>query len=66
MVGGHTDVGVAAFDHLEHALQHADDGAVWTIDAFVEAALTVEVAEELVSSVDEVNDHFEFKVSIAR
>ena len=45
-------------DHLEHGLQHADDGAVRAVLAFVEPAQAVEVTEELVGAVDEVNDHF--------
>ena len=58
VIGGDAEVRIAAFDHLEHALQHADDGAVGTVHAFVEPAQAVEVTEELVGAVDEVNDHF--------
>ena len=45
-------------DHLEHGLQHADDGAVRAVFAFVEPTQPVEVTEEFVSAVDKVNDHF--------
>jgi hypothetical protein len=45
-------------DHLEHGLQHADDGTVRAVFAFGKPAQPVEVAEELVSAVDEVHDHF--------
>jgi hypothetical protein len=45
-------------DHLEHGLQHADDGAIGAVHAFVESAQSVEMTEELVGAVDEVNDHF--------
>jgi hypothetical protein len=44
--------------HLENGLQHADDCAIGTVHAFVEPAQAIEVTEELVSAVDEVNDHF--------
>ena len=58
VVGGDAEIRVAALDHLEHGLQHADDGAVRAVHAFVEPAQAVEVTEELVGAVDEVNDHF--------
>ena len=57
VIGGDAEVGVAALDHLEHGLQHADDSAVRAVLAFVEPAQPVEVTEELVGAVDEVNDH---------
>ncbi len=56
MVGGHADMYLAALDELEHALQHAGHGAERPVMALVEAALAVEVAEELVGAVDLV-DH---------
>ena len=31
VVGGDAEVGVAVLDHLEHGLQHADDGAIRTV-----------------------------------
>ena len=64
VIGGDADVSVAALDHLEHALQHADDRAVRAIHAFVETAQAVEVTEELVSAVDEVNDHGTIRVAL--
>ena len=45
-------------DHVEDGLQHADDRAVGTVHAFGEPPQSVEMTEELVSAVDEVNDHF--------
>jgi hypothetical protein len=57
VVGGDAKVRVFALDHLEHGLEHADDGAVRAVHAFVEPAQSVEVTEELVATVDEVNDH---------
>ena len=45
-------------DHLEHGLQHADDGAVRAVLAFGKPAQPVEVTEELVGAVDEMDDHF--------
>ena len=44
-------------DHLQHRLQHADDGAERPVLALGEAAQAVEVAEQLVGAVDEVDDH---------
>ena len=49
---------VAVLDHLENGLQHADDRAVGAVFAFGEPAQAVEVTEELVGTVDEVNNHF--------
>src|SRR5213076_1769680 len=58
VVGGDAEVSVAALDHLEHGLQHADDSAVRAVHAFVEPAQAVEVTEELVGTVNEMDDHF--------
>ncbi len=57
VVGGDTEVRVAALDHVEHVVQNTDDGAVRAVHAFVEPAQPVKVTEELVGTVDEVNDH---------
>jgi hypothetical protein len=38
-------------------LQHAHDGTIGAVPASGKPAQTVEVTEELVSAVDEVNDH---------
>ena len=43
--------------HLENGLQHADDGAVGAVHAFVESAQSVEMTEELVGPVNQVDDH---------
>ena len=53
VVGGDAEVGVAVLDHLEHGLQHADDGAVRAVFAFGEPAQAVEVTEEFVSAVEQ-------------
>jgi hypothetical protein len=58
VVGGNADVSVAVLDHLQHRLQHANDGTIRAVFAFCEPAQPVEVTEELVSAVDEVNNHF--------
>src|SRR5687768_7931717 len=57
VIGGDADVGPALLDQLEHRVQDAVDRAEWTVLALVEAAQAVEVAEQLVSAIDEVNDH---------
>ena len=57
VIGGDADVRRAALDHLQHALQHADDSAMGAVGALVEAAHAVKVAEQLVGSVDQVDDH---------
>src|SRR3954454_11045867 len=59
VVGRHAEVRRTTLDHLEHGVQHARDGAEWLVLALVEAALAVEVAEELVGTVDEMDDHAE-------
>ena len=61
---GTTEEGVVASEGLRvwvHAIasgpvQHASDGSKWRI-AVLGAAEAIEVAEQLVSSVDEVDDH---------
>src|SRR6476469_5289885 len=58
VVGGDAEVPLAALDHLEDGLQHADHGAVRAIHAFVEPAQAVEVTKDLVGTVNEVDDHF--------
>jgi hypothetical protein len=44
-------------DHLQHGLQHADDGAERLVLSFVETTLSVEMPEELVRAVYNINDH---------
>ena len=41
----------------QHGMQHAVYGAEGSIVAFVEAAQTMEVAEQLVRAVNEMNNH---------
>jgi hypothetical protein len=53
----HTQVGGAFLDHLQYRVQHADDGAKGTILALIEATQAVKVPEQLVSAVNQVNDH---------
>jgi len=59
VVGRDPDVGRFVLDHLQHGMQHSRDGAVRLVLAFVEAALAVEVTEQLVGAVEDVNDHLE-------
>jgi len=47
----------AAIDHLQHRIEHADDGAERAVFAFGETTQAVEMAEELIGPVDKVNDH---------
>jgi len=58
VIGGHAEITVAGLDHLEDALQHANNGAVRAVHALVKPAQAVEVPEKLVGAVDEVNDHW--------
>ena len=55
VVGRDADVRLAALDHLQHRLQHADHRAERPILALVESAQAVEVAEQLVRAVDQMN-----------
>jgi hypothetical protein len=48
---------VAALDHLEDVLQHADHGTVRAVFAFGKPAQAVEVAEQFVSTVNEMYYH---------
>ena len=57
VVGRHAQVRGSLFDHLQDAVEHADDRAKRRIFALVEAAQPVEVTEQLVRAIDEVNDH---------
>ena len=52
-----TDVGRAGFEHLENGVHDADDSPVGLVLPLVEAALSVEVPEQLVRAIEEVNDH---------
>ena len=60
VIGGHPHVGRPRLTQLQHGVQHAGHGAEGRILAFAEAALSVEVSEELVGPVDEMNDHCVF------
>ena len=57
VIGRDADMRRALLDHLQHRLQHAAHGAERAVLALVEAAVAVEVAEQLVGAVDEVDDH---------
>jgi len=57
VVGRHAQVRGSFFDHLQNAVEHADDRAKGRILALIEAAQPVEVTEQLVRAIDEVNDH---------
>src|SRR5437764_13962040 len=57
VIGGDTDVRRTGLDHLQHRVQYARDGAEGFVLALVPAALAVEVAEQLIRSVDQVDYH---------
>jgi len=57
VVRGDAEMRGAAFDHLEHAVQHAEHRTERLVLALVEAALTVEMTEKLVGAVDEMDLH---------
>src|SRR5207249_1372641 len=57
VVGGDTEVGGPLLDHLQHRMQQARDRAQGLVLAFVEAALAVEVAEQLIGAVQYMHDH---------
>src|SRR5258705_2905436 len=57
VVGGDADMRRARLDDLQHRPQHADDGRGRGILSLRTAAGAVEVAEQLVGSVDEMDDH---------
>ena len=55
VIGRDADVRRALLDHVEHGVQHADDGAERPVLALAEAPQAVEEAEQLVGPVDEVD-----------
>ena len=57
VIGRDADMRRAALQHLQHRVQDAGYRAVRLVLTLVEAAQAVEMAEELVRSVYEVNDH---------
>src|SRR6185503_5224744 len=57
VIGRHADVGLSGFENLQHALQHTDYCAERPILTLGKAAQTVEMSEQLVGTVDEMNDH---------
>jgi ATP-dependent DNA ligase len=57
VIGRHPDVGSPGLDRLQDGVQHAGHRAKGTVLPLIEAAQTVEVAEQLVGAVDEMNDH---------
>jgi hypothetical protein len=56
MVGGDADMALALLEQVHHRAEHADDGTEGPVLAFRETAQAMKVAEQLVGSVDEVND----------
>src|SRR2546429_5936906 len=52
VIGRHAEMRRPLLDHLQHGMQHAVYGAEGSIVAFVEAAQTIEVAEQFVRPVD--------------
>ena len=57
VIGGNAEVNGVGLQHLEHGLQHANDGAVRAVFAFCKPAQSVEVTEEFVSAVNKMNYH---------
>src|SRR5207247_2399543 len=57
VVGRDPDVGGPLLDQLQYRMQHAADGAEGRVCALGEATPAVELAEQLVRSVHEMNDH---------
>jgi hypothetical protein len=57
VIGRDAEMSRTALDHLQHRLEHADDGAERTVYALIEAPQAVEMPKELVGAVDCVNDH---------
>jgi hypothetical protein len=62
VIGGDAQMGHFRLDKLQDGMQHARDCGEGLIVPLVEAALAVEVAEELVGAVDEVDDHGKSRV----
>ena len=65
VIGRDADVRGAFLDHLQHGVEHADDGAEGQVLALAEAAQAVEVSEQLVRAIDEVNDHADLRLLVA-
>jgi len=59
MVRRYAQVRRAFLDHLQDGVEHTHDGAEWPIFVLGEATQAIEVAEKLVRTVDEMNDHEE-------
>src|SRR5688500_13232975 len=57
MIGRDSNVRRPRLDHLQNRVENSDRRRVRRVDSLVEPSLTVEMPEELVSSVDEVNYH---------
>ncbi len=57
MIGGNAQMGRPALDHLQDRMQHAGHGAIGFVAPLVETPQAVEMPKELVSAVDEVDDH---------
>jgi hypothetical protein len=57
MIGRNTQVRGALLDHLQDGAEHTGDRGVGLVLPLVESAQAIEMAEELVSAVDEMNDH---------
>src|ERR1035438_10150038 len=57
MVRGYPYMRRTFLDHLQDGVEQTDDGAERPILALGEAAQAIEVAKQLVGSVDEMNDH---------
>jgi hypothetical protein len=47
----------STLDHLQYCIEDADDGPEGSVLALIETAQAVEVAEQLVGTVYEMDDH---------
>src|SRR6476659_6276330 len=56
MISCDSDVRRSCFQHLHHRAQDSEYGTKWRI-GLAEAPNTIEVAEQLVRSIEQVNDH---------
>jgi hypothetical protein len=61
VIGRHAHVRRSTLDHLQYRIQDADDGSKGSVLALVETAQAIEMAEQLVGTIYQMNDHGEVK-----
>ena len=57
MIGGYAQVRGTLVDHLHHGIEHPGNRSESSLLPRGEATQSIEMAEELVGSVDQMNDH---------